>query len=164
MHIALVWLLVPLGAFLWRVRGGLIQDLTGVANWHGFNDTAVRALFAVDMALAWLAFTHEPWRALFLSAALFVTCVIGWFGAAMGLTDQTFVDAEEITASGFLGMLLPAVVVASPWPLFVGALCSPIYWIGSKIPQPFKGCVWEEILYGAAIGAALAGSVLCPHL
>ncbi len=148
------------GAFLWRLRGGLLNDLTGVANYKvgpiAFNDTVVRIIWAVGMASVFAVFHPMPyWQAEVLVTALFVSATIGWFGADVHLTKPSLRYVAIISASGLARMALVALVLLSPWPLVAGALCGPLYWVGSKIPRPFKGCVWQEILFGAAVGASL---------
>ncbi len=154
-----------LGAFLWRLRGGLLNSLAGKANWMGFNDTVVRGIWAVGMAWAfWL--TH-PGHAFFgqhylpawtapglLGVALFAgTTIVGWFGAALYPTRWR--DVGLLSLSGVLRMSFVALALLSPIPLFGGLLFGPAYWLGSKIPHPMAWMFWGEIITGAMIGACL---------
>ena len=150
-----VFLLIPLCAVLWRLRGGLLNDLTGQANWMGCNDTVVRLIFAVGTAAAYGAVTHWTYHVALLAVALFGACVIGWFGVADDLTQPTLRDVALISASGLARTALVAAALFSAWPLVAGVLCGPLYWAGSRIPQPFKGCVWQELFFGAALGASI---------
>jgi len=164
--VSLVWLLVPLGAMLWRVRGGLINNLTGKANWMGFNDTVVRVIWAVGMAVAYGALAGWTWVVDALALNLFLGCVVvGWFGAQLYPTK--FRDIALLSLSGFIRMSFAAFVgfhLQFPLLLLVGAMCGPIYWLGGKLPQKPDGWdFWQEWLFGAAIGAGLAGGVLCSH-
>ena len=148
-----------LGAILWRVRGGLLNSITGKANWMGFNDTVVRGIWSVGMAGAfWLLHPLPYWRAGLLVAALFAgTTVIGWFGAA--LLPVRFRDVALLSLSGVLRMAFVAVVLFSPWPLLAGLLFGPAYWLGARIPQKPGGWdFWGEFICGAVLGACLVVS------
>lgn len=175
-------LLVIMGAFLWRIRGGLLNSITGKENWHGFNDTVVRMLWSCGMAaLFWLAHPSAPWLGhhflagiwaanglhgfsawcggyTLLALALFAgTTVIGWMHAE--LYPKSWRDIWLLSLSGSLRMAFVAVALLSPWPLIAGALCGPIYWVGSRIPQkPGSWQFWQEWLFGALVGASLAVS------
>jgi hypothetical protein len=154
MH-ALIWLLVPLGAFLWRLRGGLLNDLTGQANWMGCNDTVVRLIWSLGMAGVFWLFRMLPlWHAGLLAAALFAgTTIIGWFGAA--LLPARWRDVLLLSLSGTLRIAFVAVALLSPWPLFAGVLCGPVYWLAAKLPSPQPWMFWGEWFFGATIGASL---------
>lgn len=150
----MTWILIALGAILWRIRGGAIQDWTGVKNWCGFNDTVVRAIWSLGMAGAF-ALSHPLawWHIALLAAALFAgTTIVGWFGA---LACATWPAVALMSLSGTLRMVFVAAALLSPWPLLAGVLCGPVYWLGYKIPRPAKWLVWPELLWGAVIGASL---------
>ena len=165
-------ILALLGAFLWRLRGGLLNDLTGKANWLGiFNDTTVRVIWAVGMDWGfWLTHYGYHWIAEgwfvthgapvwigggLTGSALFAgTTVIGWFGAALYPTRLR--DVALLSLSGLLRMSFLAVVLASPWPMVAGFLFGPAYWIGAKLPHPKPWMFWGEVITGAIIGACLA--------
>ncbi len=155
------------GALLWRLRGGLLNNLTGKANWMGFNDTVVRGIWSVGMAAAfWLTHPNAHWIGNFvhiwtgfgygfLAAALFAgTTVVGWFGAA--LLPAKWHDIWLLSLSGVLRMAPIALALLSPIPLIAGLLFGPAYWLGSKIPQKPGGWdFWGEFITGAVIGACL---------
>ena len=147
-------ILIPLGAILWRIRGGAIEDWTGVKNWHGFNDTAVRLIWSLGMSAAyWLGHPLPWWRVAILAAAFFAgTTIIGWFGS---LSADTPKHVALMSLSGTLRMAFVVAALWSPWPLLAGVLCGPVYWLGYKIPRPASWLVWPELLWGAVIGASL---------
>lgn len=165
-------LLLPiLGAFLWRIRGGLINNMTGQQNWHGMNDTAVRCCWSFGMGgLYWLTHPGAHWlgeRAaaahgipgwagvLLLILALFLgTAAIGWFHAKLYPTHWRSVGL--LSLSGVLRMAFPAALLLSPWLLVAGALCGPTYWLAGRLPHPKPWEFWGEWMFGAVIGAALA--------
>lgn len=160
-------ILALLGAFLWRLRGGLLNSITGKANWLGFNDTVVRGIWSVGMAWAfWFAHPSYHWLGAHwhmpfwlghgvLALALFAgTTLVGWFGAA--LLPTRFRDVALLSLSGILRMAPVALVLASPWPLLAGVLFGPAYWLGARIPQKPGGWdFWGEWITGAVIGACL---------
>jgi uncharacterized membrane protein AbrB (regulator of aidB expression) len=155
----MIWILAPLGSFLWRIRGGLLNAITGKANWMGFNDTVVRLIWSLGMAGAYGALTHLSWWTLLLAFALFAGCtVVGWFGAA--LLPTKLKDVALLSLSGAIRMALVSVVLLSPWPLAVGVLCGPIYWLGAKLPAPKPWMFWGEWLFGGCVGASLALAVV----
>lgn len=151
------FLLIPLGAFLWRLRGGLLNDLTGRANWMGCNDTVVRLFWSGGMTGGYWLVHHLPaLNTLALFLALFAgTTLVGWLGADVQLTHLTPRGLLLVSISGTLRMVFVAAALLSPWPLVVGILCGPIYWAASKLPHPYNWMFWGEILFGAAIGADL---------
>ncbi len=148
-------ILILAGAFFWRLRGGLLNDLTGRANWMGFNDTVVRLIWSVGMAGAfWTADPLEYWRIGILAVALFAgTTLVGWFGAA--LYPAKWHDIRLLSLSGTLRMAFVAAALLSPWPLLAGVLCGPTYWLASKLPRPHGWMFWGEWFFGAVIGGAL---------
>jgi hypothetical protein len=152
--------LILLGAFLWRLRGGLLNDLTGVANWHGANDTVVRLFWSIGMAAAYSIFAPISWHDLALVVGLFAgTTIVGWFGALAADTPQRI---AMMSLSGILRMAFVAAALFSPWPLIAGIVCGPVYWISYKIPRPAAGWVWPEIMFGGVIGASLAAAITWP--
>lgn len=165
------FLLMILGAFLWRLRGGLLNDLTGQANYRilgvPFNDTVVRIIWSVGMSSAFWLFhpTHtwlgEGWAhahgvplrvgAGLTGLALFAgTTDVGWFGA--NLEPTRWRDIGLLSLSGFLRMSTVALALVSPWPLIAGILFGPAYWVGGKIPRWRPWMFWGEIICGAVIG------------
>lgn len=161
-----------LGSLLWRVRGGLLNSLTGKENWLGiFNDTTVRVIWSVGMGWAfWLThygyhWAFEGWAvahgvpvrvgAGLTGLALFAgTTIVGWFGA--DLMPSRIRNVALLSLSGVLRMAFVALVLASPWPLLAGVLFGPAYWLGAKIPQKPGGWnFWGEWFCGAVIGACL---------
>ncbi len=157
----LAWLLVPLGAILWRLRGGLLNNLTGHTNWLGFNDTVVRVIYSFGLAAAYGLLTGWTWHTPALAVALFAGCtIVGWFGAQ--LYPVRWRDIGLLSLSGGLRMAFVAAALLSPWPLLAGLLCGPIYWLAGRIPQPWGWGFWQEWLFGGAIGAALAATIVWP--
>jgi hypothetical protein len=165
-----IWPLIPLGAFLWRIRGGMIQDITGVANWHGFNDTAIRFAWAIGMGGAYALLggiwpLHLAWYfgLPLLIAMLFAgTTLIGWFGVDADLDHLSLEQMALASLSGVLRMALLAVGLLSPYPIAAGILCGPIYLLASKLPSPQKWMVWSEFAFGGAIGLSMACAALWP--
>jgi hypothetical protein len=151
-----------LTAFLWRIRGGLLNNITGAANWMGFNDTVVRIVWSLGTALGFGLMTRFQWVDIALAVGLFLgTTLIGWFGAALFPTK--WVDIGLLSLSGTLRMAPVSFVLLNPWPLLAGVLCGPIYWVGSRIPQTAGGWdFWQEWLFGTAIGASLVASAIYP--
>ncbi len=149
--------LILWSAFLWRLRGGLLNQITGVANWNGFNDTVVRGIYACGLTAAfWFLHPVIPnWQLLALLGALFVSSTISWFGADVHLTAPNLKYVAIISLSGTLRMALVAAALISPWPLLAGIMAGPIYWFGGKLPKPGAWCVWGELLFGAAIGVSI---------
>lgn len=157
----MIWLLASLGAFLWRLRGGLLNDITGVANWEGFNDTVVRAIWSIGMAVGFWVFSGWSWHIPVLMVALFLgTTVIGWFGA--NISTITEEDYLLITFSTTLRLAFVSAALLSPWPILAGLLGGLAYKVGSLLPVPVKGWVWQEIIFGAMVGASLAAVVIWP--
>jgi hypothetical protein len=156
------WVLIPLAALLWRVRGGLLNAIVGHPNPGGLNDTAVRAIFSAGLAIAYGLLAGWHWHAAALAAGLFAACtVFGWYGAS--LCPTRWHDIGLLSLSGLLRMSFVALALLSPWPLVAGILCGPIYWLGSKIPQTPGGWdFWQEWLFGAAIGLSLAAAIWWP--
>lgn len=172
-HVLLSFLImVPLGAFLWRLRGGLLNDLTGVANYKvlgiPFNDTVVRIIWSVGIAVpfwllhpnvnyifkSWLmAHTGCTWIGCTLFAvSLFAgVTAVGW-GKTYSLLPPTLALAWPMGKSGFLRMWFPAVVLLSFWPLVAGLLFTITYWLGAKTTVGRKWEFWGEIYTGAEIG------------
>ncbi|MDE3023008.1 MAG: hypothetical protein KGI54_14310 [Pseudomonadota bacterium] len=164
-------ILMLLGAFLWRLRGGILNSLTGKVNWLGFNDTAVRLIWSVGMSGAfWLLHPSAHWigegwllahgipawcGVILLVAALFAgTTVVGWFGAA--LLPTRLRDVALLSLSGILRMGPVALVLLSPLLLLAGLLFGPAYWLGARISQrPGGWDFWGEWITGAVIGACL---------
>lgn len=159
----MAWLLIPLASFLWRLRGGLLNNLTGKANWLGiFNDTVVRLIYSLGLAAGYGAVTAWNWHVALLALALFLGCTVwGWFGAC--LYPVKWHDVELLSTSGLLRMMFVWAAINSPWPLLAGPMCGPIYWLGGKIPQSANGWdFWQEWLFGAAIGLSLVASIRWP--
>lgn len=167
------------GAFLWRLRGGLLNDLTGQENYKilgiPFNDTVVRILWSVGMTFLFCLFHPNFYHQfywwgnficdcqvnaphlftiisfVFVSLSLFYgTTVIGWNGAKILPTNWK--QMGRLSLSGVLRMLLPALVMFSIWPLIAGLLFGPAYLIGAKIPVKYKWEFWGEIINGGMIG------------
>ena len=150
-----------LAAFLWRLRGGLLNNITGQANYRvlgvPFNDTVVRGIWSLGMGGAfWLTHPLPYWRAGLLLVALFGGATLGWFGAA--LYPAKWRDVGLLSFSGMLRMTPVALVLLNPWPLLAGLLFGPAYWLASKLPDPKPWMFWGEFLTGAVIGACLAVS------
>jgi len=151
----LAFLLIPVSSLLWRVRGGMIEDLTGEANWMGMNDTVVRLLYALGVAATFgAAYGFSPWIAA-LAIGLFLACTIGWFGADVGLLHPTPQQVGLISASGALRGVIIAAAALSFGPLLAGPLAGPICWISARLPKGPKWLVWEEFIFGAVLGASL---------
>lgn len=165
------FILALLGAFLWRLRGGLLNDLTGRENYPvlgiPFNDTVVRIIWSVGMAAAfWMLHPSANWLGkelilkhqlpvwggfIVLGLALFAdTTDVGWFGAA--LLPTRWRDVGLLSFSGFLRSVAVAAALTSGWPLLAGLLFGPAYWLGSKIPRWRPWMVWGEIICGAVFG------------
>ncbi|HTQ70636.1 MAG TPA: hypothetical protein VMH92_03980 [Acidocella sp.] len=159
----MAWILIPLAAFLWRLRGGLLNSITGTANYKigplTFNDTTVRIIYSLGLAVAYGVLTAWTWHVAAMAVALFAGCTVwGWFGAALFPTKWR--DIGLLSLSGTLRMGFVAAATLSPCPLLAGLLCGPVYWLGSRIPQSPGGWgFWQEWLFGAAIGASLAATI-----
>jgi hypothetical protein len=150
----MIILMAVLGAFLWRVRGGLLNSIFGRPNPFGLNDTAVRIIWAIGMALPLRLMDGPSWGIAALPITLFLGTVdVGWFGAA--LYPTAFRDIALLTASGLVRMSLVAAALLSPGPLLAGLLCGPAYWLAGKLPHPRAWMFWGEWLFGALIGASL---------
>ena len=149
------------GAFLWRWRGGILNDLTGQANYKilgiPFNDTTVRIIWSVGMTII-LYLIHPylftPYILLkLLSSVLSMFCgvtVVGWMGA--NIKPTTWSQALSLSWSGFLRMSFTAILFWSIWPLVAGLLFAPAYYFGNKIPSPKPWMFWGEIICGVVIG------------
>ncbi len=153
---ALVLILVS--SFLWRIRGGLINALTGQDNFKlgpiVFNDTVVRLIWAIGLTLTYGLFAGFSWKLIILAILLFLGATIGWFGAE--LFPKTIKDVILITVSGLARMALVSLALLSLWPLLAGLLCGLAYYVGSKIPQKPGGWdFWQEWIFGALIGLSL---------
>ncbi|MDE1906633.1 MAG: hypothetical protein KGH75_09315 [Rhodospirillales bacterium] len=161
------------GAFLWRLRGGLLNDLTGKENWMGFNDTVVRLIWSAGMALGfwWLHPAHrwlgDSWAMArgvpvwvgcgLLGLALFAgVTVFGWRGA--DIVPQNWNDVGALSESGILRMTFSAVLLQSPVLILAGLLFGPAYWLGARIPRWRRWMFWGEIICGAVIGACLTAA------
>ena len=166
-----VIVLALLGAILWRLRGGLLNGLTGKKNWMGFNDTVVREIWSFGMAGAfWLMHPHahwlgSPWHlstnlcGFFLMVVLFNTSTIGWFGAQLIPPAADWRDALKLSFDGLMRMAPVALLLLSPWPIVAGVLFGLAYWLGARLPQkPGSWDFWGEWFCGATIGACLAVS------
>lgn len=151
----IAFLLIPLSSFLWRIRGGMVEDWTGQRNWMGMNDTVIRAIYAIGMAAAFGALYGWNYHVALLAVMLFVACTIGWFGADVGLLHPTSNQVALISASGLTRGLIIAAATLSLGPVLAGITAGPICWISSHLPKGPKWLVWEEFLFGAALGASL---------
>ena len=175
--------MILLGGFLWRLRGGLLNDLTGKANYPvlgiPFNDTAVRTLWSGGMAGTMAAFggvnhgllsyasnfliRHAHFgivwcdilAAIIVAATLFFgTTAIGWMGYNLDPTKEA--DVIGLSKSGILRTILTSVVLLSPWPVIAGICFGPAYWLGYKIPKTQAWQFWGEIVCGAQYGLFLS--------
>lgn len=160
-----------LGALLWRIRGGLINGLTGVSSWHGLGDTAVRLIWAVGMALGFYIAHHHYAHFMFhipmffnialLGVAFFCfAAVIGWFNS--DLYPKTLKDSWKISLSGLLRSAFVFAVIPNFFILIGGALFGPAYWLGAKIPVTVPNVgerptwqFWGEFIAGFVIGLSL---------
>ena len=179
-----VLILALLGAFLWRLRGGLLNDLTGRENFPvlgiPFNDTVVRIIWSLGMGGAfWLLHPTHAWLGEYLTVklwaghgiygfaiwwvehsllclALFAGTTIGWFGADLIPPETDWLDRPLLSLDGLARMAPVALVLLSPWPLLAGLLFGPAYWLGARLPQKPGGWdFWGEWITGAVIGACL---------
>lgn len=153
-------LLIPLGAVLFRIRGG----------WLSLPSTTLgRAVWSVGMTLIPAAIT---WRLVVLAPALFLGCVLPWWQSIdMGRNEGTLArDAVFHTLRGAL-WVLPASAAGwwalGPWTLLVmipGLLCAGWYELGWRTPSSVKhftrGSELGEVYFGAAIGFGLALAIL----
>ena len=160
-----------LGGFLWRIRGGLLNNITGQANWLGvFNDTTVRLIFGYGLALAWWGWHGVPWYgALALGLALFIgETWVGWLGASLTPTLPDWTSVTLLSGSTLLRLLPAAVAVGLPvvWAgsqsglggielLECGAVGGLWYWLGARLPSPWPWLFWGEWLFGASLGFTL---------
>jgi len=152
---SLALLLIPVSSLLWRVRGGMVNDLTGKENWMGMNDTVVRLLYGLGVAAVHgFAYGFSPWTAA-LAAGLFLCCTPGWFGADVGLLHPTPKQVGLISASGALRGAIIACTSLKLAPFLAGPLVGPICLVAARLPKGPKWLVWEEFLYGALLGASL---------
>lgn len=160
---ALTFALVPVGAILFRIRGGLF-DLG--------STTVGRLIWSVGMAML-VVIASVDWRAIALAPALFVGCVLPWWGSIdMGRNEGSrALDALLQTARGVL-WVIPAVGVilwidgrlGAALVAVSGLLCAPAYELGWRIPSRVRGFAQGaelgEVFFGAAIGAGLAAALL----
>lgn len=158
-------------SFLWRLRGGLLNGLTGQDNFKflgiPFNDTVVRIIWSIGIALpVWCIHPNIYWLGKnyiisiggssliglpLFSLSLFAgVTVIGWFGADIVPTKWT--EMGMLSVSGITRMIFPAILLMNPIPLIVGSLFGPIYLIGAQIPNTKPWMFWGESLCGAMIG------------
>lgn len=144
-----------MASILWRIRGGMVEDLTGQKNWMGLNDTAVRMIFALGVAALFGLSYGWTWHVAALAVMLFAACTIGWFGADIGLLHPDFEQMMDISASGLVRGVLIAFGALSFGPMIAGPTAGPICWISARLPKGPKWLVWEEFLFGAALGASL---------
>lgn len=176
-------ILIILGSFLWRLRGGLLNDLTGQENYPvlgvPFNDTVVRILWSGGMALGMFAFgdiNHGllsygvsflswyyhiavMWGTLLATVIValtlfFGTTAVGWMGYNLEPTKLT--DVVGLGKSGIMRTALTSVVLLSPWPVLSGVCFGPSYWLGYKIPRLKPWMFWGEIVCGAQYGFFLS--------
>lgn len=156
-------LLVPAGAILFRVRGGL---------WDLGSTTLGRAIWAVGMTALAVAASFDWWL-LLLAPALFVGCVLPWWGSIdMARNEGAWlVDAVLQTARGVLWVLPAGAVLwwAAGWlpaalAVLPGLICAACYEAGWRIPSRTRGFArgaeLGEVLFGAAIGAGLMAALL----
>lgn len=146
-----------LGALLFRIRGG----------WLSLPSTTLgRLAWSCGMALGVAGATLDAW-ALALAPALFVGCVLPWWGSLdLGRNEgEAWRDALVMTARGVLWVLPAAGLVAwwRGWPavglVVAGLACAPAYALAWRIPSNAPGFArgpeLGEVIFGAAIGAAL---------
>jgi len=148
-------LLIPVSSILWRIRGGMLNDITGKANWMGMTDTAVRIIYAVGVSAVYGSAYGWNWHVATLAASLFAACTIGWFGADIGLLHPNLKQIGLISASGLVRGAIISIGSLSFAPAIAGVLAGPICWLAARLPSGPKWLVWEEFIFGAAIGASL---------
>lgn len=151
------FILIPLtGAFLWRIRGGLLNSIFGRENPYGMNDTFVRIIWAVGMTGLLYAFHPLPlWREAALLLSLFVSSVVGWYN--LPLLPRHIGTVLGLSLDGLVRFALAALALLSPWPMLAGVLLGPSYWLAARFPaKPGSWEFWGEWLYGAVVGFCLA--------
>lgn len=154
--------LIPLGAILFRIRGG----------WLRLPSTTLgRAVWSVGMTVLPVAVTLNWWL-LLLAPALFAGCVLPWWKSIdMGrMEGDLWVDAALQTARGVLWVLPAALLLAwlyqlAAVPLVVaGLLCAIAYELGWRTPSDVrhftKGAELGEVYFGGLIGLGLASTIL----
>lgn len=177
--------LTLLGSFLWRLRGGLLNGITGQQNYRilgiPFNDTVVRLIWSFGMSIALFLFSTpednlikyshsyqhyfhisfglaECLTVLFLAITFFYgVTVIGWRGA--DLLPTKIRDVVKLSIDGVFRLILTAIALWNIWPLIAGILMGPCYWIAAKLPVPKKmekWLFWGEFITGACIGFCLS--------
>lgn len=151
-----------LGAFLFRVRGGFLP--TG-------SSLLARSLYAGGLTVAAVACRFD-WMLLALFPAFLAGALFAWWDSIdLARNEGKWVNDFAVMLGRGMIFTAPAGVVLyllgySSW-VFVfvaGLTCAPLYelaWrIPSQIPNFRQGPELGEAFFGAAIGAALAVSVL----
>lgn len=149
------FILILISSILWRIRGGMINDLTGKANWLGMNDTVVRLIYAIGTSSAYGCLYGWNWHVATVTVSLFAACTIGWFGADVGLLHPNLKQVGLISASGFVRCAIISAGALSFLPAIAGPLAGPICWASARLPAGPKWLVWEEFIFGAVLGTSL---------
>lgn len=161
-----VYFVVPIVmAFLYRFRGGLFQQWTGI----DLGDTKSRILFW-GLPVALVLLLHFVWWVALLSGVLaWLSLTVGNFGAIDLGTDKgtPLRDTLMLTLKGLIQGLLPALPlllvreVALPLVTFSGLLAG-CYWLGRALKVNIKGFGANgdfpetgEFIYGLVFGIGL---------
>lgn len=150
-----------IGAVLFRVRGGLLGDYGILGN----GTTGIsRIIYAASLAAFIVLLTWNLWLAA-LAPALFVGCVLPWWGSIDMARDKGkwFRDFILQSARGLL-FTLPAGVVLwwlgyEWWPGLVGLSAGLLYELGWCIPSKVKGLETGSPIGEALLGAVIGGSL-----
>lgn len=149
-----------------RLRGwGGFERITG----RGAT-TARIVCWAIPCGLAWWALSGAPaWSALAMGVAAWLGAIAPWWGS-LDLGRQYGGWGRDVLMHSARGVLwtLPMAVVtwwfeapSWPWLLAAGVLCGLIYEVGYRLADAARGRLGGgteigEVMFGAAIGAALA--------
>lgn len=153
MFLVISFLIIVSLGFLYRCRGGLFQQLTGI----DLGDTKSRILFwGLPVAIAFLLLGFNYWQALVAGVLAFVTTTIGNFDAMdLGKNEGSFVkDMLLLTLKGFITGALPALAFwhSGHNPAILIIACSAMslaYWAAYLKPLKIKGLGYGD---GAATG------------
>lgn len=137
-----------------------------IRGWSGFDKLTGRGATTARIVwggvLALIALLGGLWWPLAPAVVLagWLGCVPGWWGALEPKTPQQY---ALHALRGFVWVLPLAIIFEAAGALggvvlLSGAVCGPAYWLGRKV-KPALGTEIGEVLFGAAIGAAVIGAI-----